>query len=226
MECAEYINPALYKILLTQLCAVYGILHFLVCYITSNPKECWTTCLNKVPHMHRGSVKLSDLDFVSCIPHRSPRRVPQMKAFSIFMQQPNIFKWFTTPLLILAVTSHWSSRQECSFLSKWLLHGESPPGSAPHSRDEWFISHVVNEMVFAGLCLHKTPFMFDDSEPQQISHLFQQIIVSVRAPLMWGVMSGPHRQNTWSRKKLPDSMHPKMWHAGWLIKWHVRTSLA
>lgn len=36
--------------------------------------------------------------------------------------------------------------------------------------------------------------MFDDSEPQQISHLLQQIIVSVRAPLMW-VMSGPHRQH-------------------------------
>lgn len=113
----------------------------------------------------------------------------------IFMQQSNIFKWFTTPLFILAITSHRYSNQECSFLPKRLLHGESPAGSAPHSTDEWFISHVVNEMVFAGLCLHKTPFMFGDSEPQQISHLFQQIIISAPAPLMWGVMSGPCRQH-------------------------------
>lgn len=32
-----------------------------------------------------------------------------------------------------------------------------------------------------GHCLHRTPFMFDDSEQQQISHLSQQIIVRPRA---------------------------------------------
>lgn len=44
-----------------------------------------------------------------------------------------------------------------SFLSEWLLLGESPPGSSPHSGDKRFISDVVNEMVFTGVCLHKTP---------------------------------------------------------------------
>lgn len=37
--------------------------------------------------------------------------------------------------------------------------------------------------------------MFDDSEQQQISHLFQQIIILTRVPLMWRVMSGPCRQH-------------------------------
>lgn len=32
--------------------------------------------------------------------------------------------------------------------------------------------------------------MFDESEPQQISHLVQQIIIPLHAPLMWGTSSG------------------------------------
>lgn len=115
-----------------------------------------------------------------------------------FMQQSDILKWFISSLFIWAVVSHWSRGRNVlsSFLSKWLLHGDSPPGSAPHSRDEWFISHVVNEMVFAGVCLHKTPFMFDDSETQQISHLPQRIIFSPQVPLMWRVTSGPAAPST------------------------------
>lgn len=30
--------------------------------------------------------------------------------------------------------------------------------------------------------------------------------------------------NRWSRKKLPDSRFPKMWHGGWITKWHVLSS--
>lgn len=71
--------------------------------------------------------------------------------------------------------------------------GESPLGSAPLSTDEWFISHVVNEM----LCLHTRPTnMFDDSELRQISHVFQQIIVSIPRPWCEGVMSGPRHLHT------------------------------
>lgn len=167
--------------------------------------------------MHRGSVKLSKADtFRLClfrlfwILHRPPSCVPQMEAFcpyrkggtictrALFMQHSNIFKWFISSLFIWAVTSHCSRGRNVlgSFLSKWRLRGESPPGSAPHSRDEWFISDVVNEMVFAGVCLHKTPFMFDDSEPQQISHLPQQIIFTPQAPPTRGVMSGPAATST------------------------------
>lgn len=91
----------------------------------------------------------------------------------------------------------WGSlvqRQECSypcsFISERPRHGESPPGSAQHSGGGWFISDVLNEKVFTGVCLHKTPFMFDESEPEQISHLLQKMILSLHAPLMWGIMSG------------------------------------
>lgn len=114
------------------------------------------------------------------------------------MQQSNILKWFIRPLFVFAVKSHWSrgSNAPCSFLAKWLLHGGSPSGSAPHSRDEWFISDVVTEMVFTGVCLHKAPFMFDESEPRQIGHLLQQIIISPHAPLMWVVTSGPAAPST------------------------------
>lgn len=98
--------------------------------------------------------------------------------------------------------------------------GESPSGSAPLSTDEWFISHAVNET----LCLHTRPTnMFDDSEPRQISHVFQQIIVSTLLP--WCEESCPvHGVHTRDRKELPESMHPKMWHVGWLIQWHVLNS--
>lgn len=98
--------------------------------------------------------------------------------------------------------------------------GESPSGSAPLSTDEWFISHAVNEM----LCLHTHPTnMFDDSEPRQISHGFQQIIVSTL--FSWCEESCPvHAIHTQDRKELPESMHPKMWHVEWLIQWHVLNS--
>lgn len=43
---------------------------------------------------------------------------------------------------------------------------------------------VVNGMAFAGVCLHKIAFMFDESEPRQIRYVLRQIIISSCAPLM------------------------------------------
>lgn len=135
-------------------------------------------------------------------------------------QNVYISKWFT--VFILAVISQWSSYRNVSSSpsSFCLLLWRIPSGSAPLSTDEWFISHAVNEM----LCLHTRPTnMFDDSEPRQISHVFQQIIVSTSLP--WCEESCPvHAVHAQDRKELPESMHPKMWHVGWLIQWHVLNS--
>lgn len=103
-----------------------------------------------------------------------------------------------------------------SFLSDYYMEN---PLQAKSSRDEWFISDVVNKKkVFTGICLHLTSFISHESEPQPICHLLLQIIIPLHTPLMGGILSGGSR---WSRKKLSECEPKNVAQRGWIILWYV-----
>lgn len=108
-----------------------------------------------------------------------------------------------------------SSSQECFLLSKRLLRAavENPLQARLHCPQMSDSSHMrsMGRSVYIPHP-HPTPSttLFDDSEPRQISHVFQQIIVSTSLPRC--EESCP--VHTRDRKELPESMHPKMCHVG------------
>lgn len=81
----------------------------------------------------------------------------QMYPFLCNSDQSNILKWFVSPLFTFAVKSHWSRgwNAPCIFFSKLLLHGESPPGWAPRSRDDssqmWSVKWSLLVFVYTKL---------------------------------------------------------------------------
>lgn len=81
MECTGCINPApsdfTYKV-------VHSVQYTpLLSVLASNPDECWKTSFNLKDSPYAQRISKTDLDFLSCIPHKSPSSVPQMKAFSL-----------------------------------------------------------------------------------------------------------------------------------------------